>query len=84
MIISSLYPTHTDNCKVPQLNSDFQAQIQPKRTGRFSNASQRRAPIGTWVNIKTDIEYPFEHGEVTNYTLDCVSVHPVTKIQRPS
>jgi hypothetical protein len=31
---------------------------------------------------KADIEYPFEHGEVINYTLDCVSVHPVTtKIQ---
>ena len=31
---------------------------------------------------KTDIEYPFEHGEVVNYTLDGVSLHPVTtKIQ---
>ena len=29
-----------------------------------------------------DIEYPFEHGEVINYTLDGVSIHPVnTKIQ---
>ena len=29
-----------------------------------------------------DIEYPFEHGEVVNYTLDGVSIHPVTtKIQ---
>ena len=28
------------------------------------------------------IEYPFEHGEVINYTLDGVSIHPViTKIQ---
>jgi hypothetical protein len=44
---------------------------------------QRRAPIGRWVKIKTsDIEYPFEHGEVINYTLDGVSIHPVTtKIQ---
>ena len=31
---------------------------------------------------KADIEYPFEHGEVINYTLDGVSIHPVTtKIQ---
>ena len=31
---------------------------------------------------KANIEYPFEHGEVTNYTLDGVSIHPVTtKIQ---
>jgi hypothetical protein len=30
----------------------------------------------------TDIEYPFEHGEVINYTLDGVSINPVTtKIQ---
>ena len=29
---------------------------------------------------KTDIEYPFEHGEVINYTLDGVSIHPVTKV----
>jgi hypothetical protein len=29
-----------------------------------------------------DIEYPFEHGEVIHYTLDGVSIHPVTtKIQ---
>ena len=27
---------------------------------------------------KTDIEYPFEHDEVINYTLDGVSIHPVT------
>ena len=32
--------------------------------------------------FKVDIEYPFEHGEVINYTLDGVSIHPVTtKIQ---
>jgi hypothetical protein len=31
---------------------------------------------------KVDIEYPFEHGEVINYTLGVVSKHPVsTKIQ---
>ena len=27
---------------------------------------------------KTDIEYPFEREEVINYTLDGVSIHPVT------
>ena len=27
---------------------------------------------------KADIEYPFEHGDVINYTLDGVSIHPVT------
>jgi hypothetical protein len=38
-------------------------------------------PIGSWgekQTKKTDIEYPFEHGAVINYTLDCVSIHPVT------
>ena len=59
-------------------------QIQPQRTGRFSSALQIRAPIiGRWVK-KADIEYPFEHVEVINYTLDGVSLHPVTtKIQAP-
>ena len=34
---------------------------------------------------KTEIEYPFENGEVVNYTLDGVSIHPVTtKIQSSS
>jgi hypothetical protein len=42
-------------------------QIQPQRPGMFSNALQRRAPIGRW-----------KHGEVTNYTLDGVSIHLVT------
>ena len=33
-------------------------------------------------NKKADNVYPFEHGEVINYTLDGVSIHPVTtKIQ---
>jgi hypothetical protein len=44
---------------------------------------QRKAPIGKWFkkNIKikkADIEYPFEHGEDINDTLDGVSIHPVT------
>jgi hypothetical protein len=25
-----------------------------------------------------NMEYPFEHGEVINYTVDGVSIHPVT------
>jgi hypothetical protein len=34
--------------------------------------------------MTVDIEYPFEHGEVINYTLDGASVHPfTTKIQVP-
>jgi hypothetical protein len=79
MTISSLYPTPTIICKVPQPSSEFQIQIQPQRGGRFSNATQRREPIGRWVNI-TDIEYTFECG--INYTLDGVSIHPViTKTQ---
>ena len=32
----------------------------------------------TGTNKKTDIEYPFEHGEVINYTLDGASIHLVT------
>ena len=30
-------------------------------------------------NKKADIEYPFDHGEVIHYTLDGVSIHPVSK-----
>ena len=69
---SSLYPTHTDKCTFLQRG--------------FPNSSLR-APIGRWVEhthnlffffFKADIEYPFEHSEVINYTLDGVSIHPVT------
>ena len=69
--------------KIPQSSSEFQTKIQPQRPGRFSNSSQRRAPVGGSVKIKkADIEYPFEHGEVFNCTLDGVSIQPVTtKIQ---
>ena len=36
------------------------------------------------TKLKADTEYPFEHGEVIHYTLDGVSIHPVTtKIQAP-
>ena len=45
---------------------------------KFREVSQRRAPIGRWVKQKTDIDYPFEHGEFINYTLNGVSIHPVT------
>jgi hypothetical protein len=67
-------------CKVPQSSSEFQTHIQPQRPETFFNASQRRVPIGRLIYIyffKLDIEYPFEHGEVINYTLDGVSIHPV-------
>ena len=58
---------------IPSVNREFQKKIQPQRTGRFFNAYQ-------WVkkDKKADIEYPFEHREVINYTLDGVSIHPVT------
>ena len=76
---------YTIICKVPQSSSKFQTDIQPQRPGRFSNASQRRAPVGRWVKKKADIEYPFEHSEVSNYTFDGVSLDPVTiKNRRPS
>jgi hypothetical protein len=45
---------------------------------------QRRAPNGRWMFglLRADIEYPFEHGEIMNYTLGDISIHPVTtKIQ---
>ena len=49
VIVESLYPTHTMICKVPQSSSEFQAQIQPQRPGKFFNVSKRRPPIGRWV-----------------------------------
>ena len=86
MTTSSLYPTHTIICKVPQPRSEFHTLSHKDQvTLRCSNASQRSAPIGRWVKNKqkkTDIEYPFELDEVIHYTLDGVSIHPVTtKIQ---
>ncbi|XP_052314159.1 dematin-like isoform X2 [Oncorhynchus keta] len=42
---SSLYPTHIIICKDPQSNSELITKIQPQRPERFSNASQRRAPM---------------------------------------
>jgi hypothetical protein len=66
MTTSSLYPTHTIICKVPQSSSEFQRQIQPKTRDIF----QRFAKKGT------DCYKTF--GAVINYTLDGVSIHPVT------
>ena len=60
---------------LPQSNSEFQSQIQPQRPGSFTNASQRRAPIGRWVK-KNRHWNRFEHGEVINYTLGGVSNTP--------
>ena len=36
---------HKNICKVPQLSSEFQTQIQPQRPGRFSNASQSKQTL---------------------------------------
>jgi hypothetical protein len=46
----------------------------------FSNSSQRRALLvdGREKTKQKHIEYPFVHGYVINYTLDGVSIHPVT------
>ena len=75
MTTSSLYPTHTDNGKVPQSSSEYQTQIQPQSQGGFPMPRKER-------HLLADIEYPFQHGEVINYTLDSVSIHSVTtKIQ---
>jgi hypothetical protein len=57
---------------------NLQHRFNHKDQGGFSNASQRWAPIGRWVEINQNIEYGFVHGEVINYTLDGVSIHPVT------
>jgi hypothetical protein len=66
-------------CKVPQSSIEFQAQIQLKRAGSFSIASQTRTVIGRWVTItKSDIVYLAKYGKVNNYGLN----HPDTsKIQ---
>ena len=68
MTTSSLYPTDIIICKIRQWSSEFQTQILPRNPGRFSNASQRRAPVGRW-NIPLSM-------------VDGVSIHPVTtKVQ---
>ena len=53
------------------------------KTTEVFRESQRKAPFGRWKRgKKADIEQPFELREVINYTLDGVSIHPVTtKIQ---
>ena len=44
----------------------------------------KKLVVGRRVNIKAEFEYPFEHGDVINYTLDGVSIHLVTaKTQEP-
>jgi hypothetical protein len=40
--------------------------------------------MGKHIFFKADIEYPFEHGEVNNYSLDGVSIHPVTTMIQAS
>ena len=40
---------------------------------RFNHKDQGGFPMP-----HKDIEYLFEHGQVINYTLDDVSIHPVT------
>lgn len=47
---------------------------------------QRRAPIGRGVNIleKADIEYPFEHGEVTKLGMVYQYIQTLQRNRRPS
>jgi hypothetical protein len=39
---------------------------------------ERHLLVDRSIFFKVDNEYPFEHGEVINYPLDGVSIHPVT------
>jgi hypothetical protein len=67
---------------VPQSSSEFQTDSTTKTREVFQWFTNK----GTYREIfkKADIEYPFEHGAVINYTLDCVSINSVTtKIQAP-
>ena len=52
---------------------------------RFNHKDQGRFSVPRKEgHLLVDIEYPIEHGEVINYTLDGVPIHPVTtKIQAP-
>ena len=76
MTTSSLHLTHTIICKGPSVEQGVSNTGSTTKTRDvFSNASQRGAHI---------CEYPFEHGEVINYTLDGVSIHPVTTKIRAS
>ena len=56
---------------------NFKHRFNHKDQGGLS-ITRKDGYIGRWVR-KADIEYPFEDGEVINYTLNCVSIHPVTK-----
>ena len=51
-----------------------------KEQGGFRMPRKEGHLLVDGLTNKTDIEYPFEHGEVINYTLDGVSTHPVTTI----
>jgi hypothetical protein len=78
-VFNRIFELRPHLCTRPiQIISEFQTQIQPQTPGRFSQASQSSAPIGRWVTKQTYVEYPFEHGEVDNYTLDGVSIYPVS------
>jgi hypothetical protein len=73
-----LYPTQTDNCKVPQLSSAFQTQIQPQQP--WLNLPHNEGHLLADGKKEADMKH-----EVFNYTLDGVSIHPfTTKILRPS
>ena len=52
------------------------------QAGNFKHRFNHKDQGGFLLVEKKDIEHPFEHGEVINYTLDGVSIDPVTtKIQ---
>ena len=84
IITPCLYPSHAIICKVPQSSSEFQTQIQPQWTGRFSMSRKEGHLLVDGYKKKADIEYPFEDGEVINYTLDGVSIYSVTTNINPS
>ena len=61
---------------------NFKHRFNHKYQGRFSNASLRHLLVDRWGKKKQTFNIPFEHDEVINYTLDGVSIYPVTtKIQ---
>ena len=66
-----------------QLSVRSPSTISTTHTREIFIFSQRRALTGRSVKIKkTDAEYSFQRGEFINYTLDDVSINPVTtKIQ---
>jgi hypothetical protein len=82
-LLNKSHKLHGQTDSVPHIQIIVRSSVEQRFSNRFNHKDQ----VGFLMPGKEghlDIEYPFEHGKMINYTFDGVSIHPVSTKKQAS